>query len=81
MAGVNVSVVGATVSPVLPELHATDTVTLADGCNDSPMPTLAVVPWRTCRLVALAVTAGVGGGVVEPAGVQVTVAGAVLLPL
>ena len=81
MDGVNVSDVGETLSPVLPELRATDTVTLADGCCDSPMPTVAVLPWSTCRLVAVVVTAGVGGGVVDPAGVQVTEAGAALVPV
>ena len=81
MAGVNVSDAGAALSPVFPEPRATDTVTLADGCCDSAMPTVAVLPWSTCRLLGVAVTAGVGGGVVDPAGVQVTEAGGALVPL
>jgi hypothetical protein len=65
----------------LPELRATDTVTFAGGCCESERPTVAELPWSTCRVLALAVTAAAGGGAVDPVGVQVTEAGAVLVPL
>ena len=42
---------------------------------------MPVAPWTTCRLVGVAVMDGVGGGVVEPAGVQVTLAGGALVPV
>jgi hypothetical protein len=79
--GVNVSEVGDSVSPVLP-LAAMVTVSFEVGACDSASENVPVLPWVTFRLVgvALMVPAG-GGGVVDPDGVQVTDAGAVLVPL
>jgi hypothetical protein len=42
--GVNVSEVGEAVSPVFPEVLATDTVTFPDGAEDSDIPAEPVRP-------------------------------------
>ena len=79
MDGVNVSEVGEAVSPVLP-LAAMAAVTFAEGAEDNASVNVPVLPWVTCRLAGVAVIEP-GGGVVDPAGVQVTEAGGVLVPL
>jgi hypothetical protein len=80
-AGVNVSDVGDAVSPVLP-LAAIETVSFADGAEDRASVNVPVLPWATCKPAVLAVIdPPAGGGLVDPAGVQVTEAGAVLVPV
>ena len=52
--GVNVRLVGDSVSPALP-LAAMDTVTFAVGACDSASVNVPVLPWVTLRLVGVAV--------------------------
>jgi hypothetical protein len=69
--GVNVSVAGDSVSPVLPD-EAIVTVSFEDGAWDRASVNVAVCAWATDKVAGLAVI-DPGGGVVLPAGVQVAV--------
>ena len=71
---------GVSVRPLLP-LAAMATVTFAVGAEDRARVNVPVLPWVTCRLVGVAVIELGGGGCVDPAGVQVTEAGGLLVPL
>src|SRR5579875_1769958 len=61
------------------------TVTLDEGADDSASPTVAVDPWVTCTLDGVATTdpgeLPPPPPLVDPAGVQVTEAGAELVPI
>ena len=78
--GVNVSELPAvTDRPVFPEVLATDTVTFADGAEDSDIPTVPVVP---CVMVCEAgVTIRLGVPVVDGTSVAVMTAAVYPLPL
>ena len=73
----NVRLVGDSVSPALP-LAARDTVTFEAGADDSARVNVPLPPWVTLRLAGVAVI--VPPLAVPPAGVQVTVVGAALVP-
>ena len=73
LAGVNVSELPAvTDRPVFPEVRATDTVTFADGAEDSDTPTVPVPPW--VMVCEAGVTSRLGVPVVDATSVAVMTA-------